>query len=108
MLLKSTAEEIKEYNINWWEAMTGPFADEYWKAAYTEIETLEKIGYCYMFDMTDDMNAIDCTWDFKIKRFLDGLINKFKACFCAFGLEQLEDVDFFETYARLCNGILFV
>ena len=39
------------------------------------------------------------TWAFKYKRYPDGLIKKFKAQFCARGDQQLEGIDFFETYA---------
>eukprot|EP00970_Alexandrium_tamarense_P013493 scaffold3441_cov152-Alexandrium_tamarense.AAC.1 len=31
----------------------------------------------------DDMNIIDSTWAFKLKRYPDGMIKKFKARFCA-------------------------
>ena len=44
------------------------------------------------------MNVIASTWDFKTKLFPDSLINKFKDYFFARGNQQLEDVDFFETY----------
>jgi hypothetical protein len=39
------------------------------------------------------------TWAFMCKQFSDGLIKKFKACFCAHGDMQVESVDYFETYA---------
>ena len=45
------------------------------------------------------MNVIDSTWAFKLKRYPDGLVKKFKARFCARGDQQIEGVDFFETYA---------
>jgi hypothetical protein len=48
---------------------------------------------------TAEMNVIRSTWAFKIKRYPDGLIKKFKARFCARGDMQIEGVDFFETYA---------
>jgi hypothetical protein len=44
------------------------------------------------------MNVIDFTWAFKCKRYPDGLIKKFKARFCVRGDQQLEGIDFFETY----------
>ena len=44
------------------------------------------------------MNVIDSISAFKLKRFPDGLIKKFKARFCARGDQQLEGIDFFETY----------
>ena len=50
-------------------------------------------------DRTEDMNILQSIWSFKIKHFPDGLIKKFKAHFCARGDQQLEGIDFFETYA---------
>ena len=50
-------------------------------------------------DREEGMNVIDSIWAFKLKRFPDGLIKKFKARFCARGDQQLEGIDFFETYA---------
>ena len=52
-----------------------------------------------MVDREDGMNVIQSIWAFKLKRFPDGLIKKFKARFCARGDQQLEGIDFFETYA---------
>ena len=45
------------------------------------------------------MNIMSSTWAFKCKRFPDGLTEKFKARFCASGDQQIEGVDYFETYA---------
>ena len=45
------------------------------------------------------MTVSDSIWAFKLKRFSDGLIKKVKARFCARGDQQLQDIDFFETYA---------
>ena len=50
-------------------------------------------------DRPTDKNVLDSTWAFKIKRYPDALIKKFKARFCARGDQQIEGVDFFETYA---------
>ena len=50
-------------------------------------------------DREDDMNSIRSTWAFKLKRYPDGLIKKFKARLCAHGDMKLEGIDFFETYA---------
>ena len=47
-------------------------------------------------DCSEDMNVIDSIWAFKLKRFPDGMIKKFKARFSARGDQQLEGVDFFE------------
>ncbi len=47
------------------------------------------------------MIVITGTWAFKCKRFPNGTVKKFKACFCACGDQQLEWIDFFETYATV-------
>ena len=66
-----------------------------------EIATLEAINAWEVLEYDSETmpNAIRLTWAFKCKRFPDGLIEKFKARFCARGDMQLEGVDFFETYA---------
>ena len=45
------------------------------------------------------MNVIILTCDFKLNRYPDGLIKKFKSIFCARGDMQLEGIYLFETYA---------
>ena len=89
----------KEDNPNWWQAMNGPFAEDYWKAACKEIETLERMHAWDVVPRPPDANVIDSTWAFKLKRYPDGLAKKFKGRFCARGDQQLEGIDFFETYA---------
>ena len=79
--------------------MNGPFKEEYWKAACKEIETLVEMEAWEVINRKEGMNVIDSIWAFKLKRFPDGLIKKFKARFCARGDQQLEGIDFFETYA---------
>ena len=63
------------------------------------------MGAWDVVDQTDDMNVIDSTWAFKLKRYPDGRIKKFKARFCARGDQQIEGVDFFETYAPVVQWI---
>ena len=78
--------------------MHGPFADEYWKAAVTEAETMEAINTWEIVDNTEDMNALQSTWLFKLKYFPDGLIKNVKACFCA-GDQQMMAL----TLLKLCS-----
>lgn len=100
LFLKAKSESSKEDNPNWWQAMNGPFKEEYWKAALKEIETLQSMDVWEVVDRDDaTMNVIDSIWAFKLKRFPDGMVKKFKARFCARGDQQLEGIDFFETYA---------
>jgi hypothetical protein len=64
-----------------------------------EIATLETIDAWSVIDHFDHC-VIASTWAFKCKHYPDGLIKKFKACFCARGDKQLEGIDFFDTYAN--------
>ena len=41
--------------------MTGTFADDYWNAAATELETAEGMGAYDVVDQTYDINVIDST-----------------------------------------------
>ncbi len=45
----------------------------------------------------DITNVLPSTWAFKVKRYPDGLVKKFKGCFCA--RAQIHGLDFFETYS---------
>ena len=99
MFLKARSEASQLDNPNWWQAMNGPFAAEYWKAACVEIETLENMEAWEVVDTPEGVKHIDSTWAFKLKRFPDGLIKKFKARLCARGDQQEYGIDYFETYA---------
>ena len=56
-------------------------------------------------EQKSEMNVLKSTWAFKLKRYPDGLIKKFKARFCARGDMQLEGINFFETYAPVVQWI---
>ena len=79
--------------------MHGPFADAYWKASIIVIETLEAMNAWKVIDHTEDMNVLQSTWAFKQKHYPDGLIKNFKLQFCASRDQQIQCIDFFETYA---------
>ena len=95
--MKAKTAASQADNPNWGKAIDGQFADDYWEAFVTEIETLESISAWKVVDHEYDMNVIWSTWAFKLKRYPDGLINKFKALFCDRGDMQLKGIYFFET-----------
>ena len=97
LFLKAKSAASKEDNPSWWQAMKGPFAEEFWKAAVVELETLEGMVAWEIVDKTNNMNVIDSTWAFKLKRYPDGLIKKFKARFCSWGDQQIKGIDFFDV-----------
>jgi hypothetical protein len=98
LFLKAHSAASKADNPSWCEATRGKFANEYWKVMKLEIATLEAIGAWSVIDRLDH-HVIASTWALKCKCYPDGLIKKFKACFCAQGDQQLKGIDFFKTYA---------
>jgi hypothetical protein len=99
LFLQAHSAASKLDNPGWQEANWSKFANDYWKAMELEIFTLESIKAWQVVDWEDEMNVISSTWAFKCKRYPDGLVKKFKARCCACGDQQLEGIDFFETYA---------
>ena len=49
----------KEVNPNWWETICCPLADEYCKAAVTEIEVLESKDSWDVVNQTDGCSSIN-------------------------------------------------
>ncbi|KAL7526938.1 hypothetical protein ACHAWF_001981 [Thalassiosira exigua] len=85
-------------------AMNGAFADDFWKACETELDTLvNDIGAWEIVDRTPDMRVLPSTWAFKIKRFPDGAVKKFKARFCARGDRQEHGANYWETWSPVVN-----
>ena len=64
--------------------MNGPFAADFWKACEVELDTLENEMKAWTYvKRTPDMKVLPSTWAFKVKRFPDGSVKKFKTRFCA-------------------------
>jgi hypothetical protein len=81
-------------------AMRGPFQAEYYDAMRTELSTIKDDFNCWdLVPRLPGMHVLPSTWAFKIKRYPDGSVKKFKARFCARGDKQLEGIDYFETWA---------
>jgi hypothetical protein len=83
--------------------MNGPFADEFKKAMGIEWDMLDVVMKAWELVRQPLMKLLPSTWALRCKRFPDGLIRKLKARFCARGDKQMEGVDFFETFAPVCN-----
>ena len=81
--------------------MRNTFPDGCCKSDCKYVEILENMGAWEIFSCTSDINVLDSTWEFNIKHFTSGQINKFKDIFCAQGDWKLESVDYLETYASV-------
>ena len=99
LFLKAKAAASKSDNPSWKQAMGGQFADEFWKAAVKEYTTLENMDAWEIVDRPPKQKILDIIWAFKIKRYPDGVIKAFKGRICARGDQQIEGIDYFETYA---------
>ncbi|MGH3055543.1 MAG: reverse transcriptase domain-containing protein, partial [Gaiellaceae bacterium] len=64
-----------------------------------EINELEKKKTWEVFDRPKDKAVLPGTWAYKIKRYPDGRVKKYKARFCVQGDRQTDCVDAFDTYA---------
>ena len=66
--------------LNWDQAMTSPYREEFLKAADEEIAALEKQG-TWIEDLIDNAQrkVVPSQWVFRIKRTPDGEVKKFKA-----------------------------
>ena len=56
MAAKSKGNDVD--NPDWWHAMNGKFAQEYWEAACIEVETLKKMDAWSVVDRMPDMNVL--------------------------------------------------
>ena len=97
-MLLSTMANAND-NPSYHQAMNGPDREGYHNAMDIEIETLVGKDSWEVVDRTDEMNVLNSKWAFKCKRYPDGSIRKLKARFCVRGDQQIEGVDFFDTYA---------
>jgi hypothetical protein len=69
------------------------------KAMETELDILMEMSAFVVVDRKKWMNVVSSVWAFKRKRYPDGSIRKLMARICARGFEQIEGVDYFETFA---------
>jgi hypothetical protein len=65
--------------------------DDNWKCAMDyEINALEKYKTWHLVPPQKDNNVIDCKWVYKIKRKVDGSLDRYKARLVAKEFKQLE------------------
>ena len=96
----SKTSKYNDDNPSYDMAMRGPFQAEYYEAMRLELTTLASEFKCWdLVPRQPGMNVLPSTWAFKVKRYPDGSVKKFKARFCARGDRQLEGIDYFETWA---------
>ena len=91
---------------NFQQAMSGPYKQEFLDAMQFEIKELELHKTWQVVKLRTvpkSANILPCTWVFRIKRYPDGRLRKFKARICARGDKQVEGVDYDETYSPVVS-----
>jgi hypothetical protein len=89
----------KDDNPTFKEAMAGPDAAGFITAMEAEIMILIELDVFEIVERDSNMKVLSGVWALKRKRYPDGSIRKLKARYCARGFEQVEGVDYFETFA---------
>ncbi len=67
LFLKAKGEASKAGNPNWKQAMNGPFAKEFWKAAVKEYCLSEGMNAWEIVDQPPRAKNLDIIWAFNIK-----------------------------------------
>ena len=102
--LAACTSKYNEDSPSWNMAVNGPFQEEFHQAMEVELNTLEnEMESWELVPRTSEMHVLPSTWAFKIKRFPDGLVKKFKARFCVRGDRQKEGIDYFETWSPVAR-----
>ncbi len=86
-------------------ATCGPFQAQFWQAMRTKLNTLTQEFDCWEYVPNPGKDVLPSAWAFKIKRYPDGRIKKFKGRFCARGDKQQEGIDYFETWAPVVQWL---
>eukprot|EP00957_Ditylum_brightwellii_P129974 9913241-Ditylum_brightwellii.AAC.2 len=96
---------------NYYQAMNQPDAPLFVKAMEEEMAAIEALEAWEIIDQAEvpyiargiRRTLIECTWAFKVKKIPDGSVKKRKAQLCMCGDQQVEGIDYFETYAPVVS-----
>eukprot|EP00957_Ditylum_brightwellii_P007323 555956-Ditylum_brightwellii.AAC.1 len=96
---------------NYYQAMNRPDTELFVKTMEEEMAALYDLHAWEVIDQADVPytaegawhTIIESTWAFKVKRFPDDSVKRYNVRLCVRGDQQIEDMDYFETYAPVVS-----
>jgi hypothetical protein len=80
--------------------ISAALSDPNWKQAMeSEFSALMRINTCHLVPSVSGRNLIDCKWVFKLKRKVDGFIDRHKARLVAKGFKQHYGIVYDDTFS---------
>lgn len=91
--------ELKDFddNVNVCDALSGPDRDKWLSAMNSEFQNLASKHVWDIVKKPRGKHIIDCRWILRVKRNVDGSINKYKARLVARGFSQVPGLHYSET-----------